>query len=286
LPVSSTLTSAQGQVATVSAPFQSANCQELAFKPKFTASTSAHTSKAHGASISVKLTVPTALGQESNIKQVKVDLPRQLPSRLTTLQKACTEAQFNANPAGCPTASKIGYAKATTPILPVPLMGPVIFVSHGGEAFPSLIMVLQGYGVTIDLVGSTYISPEGVTSTTFKAIPDQPVGSFELTLPEGPYSALAAIGDLCKTAKAAKAKTVLERVKLRRHGRVVRRHGRVVYVTHKVKVREPGLVMPTEFVAQNGVVVKQDTKIGVTGCPRAKGASKRRKGKAKGRRKK
>jgi hypothetical protein len=66
--------------------------------------------------------------------------------------------------------------------------------SHGNEAFPSLEIVLQGYGVTIDLVGTTFISKTGVTSTTFKTAPDQPFSSFELTLPEGPYSALAANG--------------------------------------------------------------------------------------------
>ena len=80
----------------------------------------------------------------------------------------------------------------TTPLLPVPLSGPAIFVSHGGEAFPSLIMVLQGYGVTVDLVGTTFISKAGITSTTFKTVPDTPFDMFELTLPEGPFSALAA----------------------------------------------------------------------------------------------
>ena len=29
------------------------------------------------------------------------------------------------------------------------------------------------------------------------------------------------------------------------------------------------LVMPSEFVAQNGAVMKQSTKIAVTGCPKA-----------------
>ena len=84
-------------------------------------------------------------------------------------------------------------------MIPVPLQGPAIFVSHGGEAFPSLTLVLQGYGITIDLVGTTDIK-NGVTSTTFKTVPDQPFSSFELTLPEGPYSALTAAGNLC-TAK-------------------------------------------------------------------------------------
>ena len=86
--------------------------------------------KANGASLTAKIVYPTGpLGanqasSQSNIARVKVDLPKQLPSRLTTLQKACTAAQFEANPAGCPAASVVGHATAVTPVLPVPLKGP------------------------------------------------------------------------------------------------------------------------------------------------------------------
>jgi hypothetical protein len=223
---------------TVSDPFQAANCQNLKFEPKFTATTSAKTSKAAGASLHVDLAYPTgSLGQDANIKQVKVELPKQLPSRLTTLQKACTAAQFNANPAGCPAASVIGSAKALTPILPVPLEGPAYFVSHGGEAFPDLEIVLQGDGVRIVLTGNTFISKTGITSSTFKTVPDQPVTGFELTLPKGKFSALAANANLC-TSK---------------------------------------LSIPTEFVAQNGATIHRTTKIGVTGCPKTHEIKKKKK---------
>ena len=90
-------------------------------------------------------------------------------------------------------------------------------------------MVLQGYGVTIDLVGTTFISKSGITSTTFKTVPDSPFSTFELTLPEGKYSALAANGNLC---------------------------------TQK-------LTMPTEFVGQNGAELHQTTAISTTGCSSA-----------------
>jgi uncharacterized repeat protein (TIGR01451 family) len=252
---------------TVGTPFRVTACQALKFAPSFKVSTSGKTSRSDGASLSVKLTVPGALGTQANIRQVKVDLPKQLPSRLTTLQKACTAAQFNSNPAGCPAASVVGHAKAITPIIPVPLEGPAYFVSHGGEAFPSLIVVLQGYGITIDLVGSTFISKAGITSSTFKTVPDQPVGSFELTLPQGPFSALAANGNLCASTKTV---TVSKRVTRRIHGRTRR-------VTVKVKksVAAP-LAMPTAFIGQNGATIHESTPVSVTGCAKAKPAAKKK----------
>ncbi len=247
LAVTGTLTSTEGATSALSVPYQVTNCAVLAFKPKLEASTSGKTSRANGASFHVKLGYPAG-PYDANIAKVKVELPKALPSRLTTLQKACTAAVFNANPAACPPASVVGQATATTPELPVPLSGPAYFVSHGGEAFPSLVIVLQGYGVTVHLVGSTFINKAGITSSTFKTVPDAPVGTFELTLPQGPYSALAANGNLCKQK----------------------------------------LAMPTEFLGQNGALIKTSTKIAVTGCGKSKKTKKtshKKKGK-KGRRKK
>ncbi|HSZ68774.1 MAG TPA: hypothetical protein VK756_00270 [Solirubrobacteraceae bacterium] len=251
---------------TVSDPFQVADCSNLKFAPKFKVTTSGKTSRANGASLHVQLTYPSgALGQDTNIKEVKVDLPKQLPSRLSTLQRACTVTQFDANPAGCPAASAIGTARAITPILPVALEGPAYFVSYGNEAFPELKIVLQGDGVTIVLTGDTFISKSGITSSTFKAVPDQPVTSFELTLPEGEHSALAADGDLC-----ALSRTVTSERKVSR-----RVAGKLRRVTVKTTRRvAASLAMPTIFVGQNGAEIHQRTPIGVTGCPKAKARRK------------
>ena len=227
--INGVLSSTEGTKAAVSTSFQVTNCATLAFKPKLTASTAGKTSRANGASLHVKLTYPEG-PYDANIAKVKVDLPKQLPSRLTTLQKACPVQVFDANPANCPQESKVATATATTPVLPVPLTGPAYFVSHGGEAFPDLIVVLQGYGATVDLVGTTFISKAGITSSTFKTVPDVPVGTFEMTLPQGKYSALAANGNLCNTK----------------------------------------LNMPTAFVGQNGVEQHVTTPITVTGCAHKK----------------
>jgi hypothetical protein len=242
-------------------PFQVANCTTLGFAPDFKASTAGRTSRLNGASLSVKLLYPHAkLGSQANIKSVKVELPKQLPSRLTTLHKACLASVFEANRANCPRESVVGHARVITPVLPVPLEGPAYFVSHGNEAFPSLTIVLQGYGVTVQLVGTTFIK-NGVTSSTFKTTPDVPINSFELTLPQGPFSALGAISDLCQRARTV---TVTRRV-------AVRRRGRTVHVLRRVKSLVPAsLPMPTSFVAQNGAELHRTTNIAITGCAVAK----------------
>jgi uncharacterized repeat protein (TIGR01451 family) len=232
---SGTATSVAGTTAGLSSPFQVGSCRSLTFKPGFKVSTSAKTSRLEGARLSVKLTLPDegGLSSTANVAKVKVSLPKQLPTPLTTLQKACLERVFAANPAGCPVASQVGQVKVSTPVLPGGLSGTAYFVSHGGAKYPELIMVLVGQnGVTVQVHGETFISKAGITTATFAAVPDVPFSSFELLLPKRPYPALTGNGDLCKGS----------------------------------------LVMPTEMVAQNGLVIKQNTKIAVTGCPQVKRA--------------
>ena len=236
LAVTGTLHSTIGTNTPVSAPFEAANCANLPFKPSFVVSTQAKTSKANGASLSVK--VGSSFGQ-TNIAKVHVTVPKQLPARLTTLQKACTEAQFNANPAGCPAASVVGTAVAHTPVLSKPLTGPGYLVSHGGAAFPDLVFILQGEGINLILDGNTNIK-KGITSETFNSVPDAPISTFETTFPEGPHSVLA-------TDIPTKAKGSLCAQKL---------------------------TIPTTITAQNGAVFNQNTKITVTGCPKTKKAKK------------
>jgi hypothetical protein len=237
--VTGSVSSTQGATSNVSSRFQVGGCGELPFHPVFTVSTQAKTSKHNGASLVVKTTFPA--GPQANIHSVAVTLPKQLPARLTTIQQACPEATFNTNPASCPTGSDIGVATASTPILANPVTGPAYLVSHGGAAFPNVVAILQGEGVTVDLTGSIDIK-HGVTSSDFASVPDAPISSFELNLPEGPHSGLAAVipakakGNMCGTS----------------------------------------LTMPFTITGQNGAQLKQNIKITVTGCPKPKTKKKTR----------
>jgi hypothetical protein len=227
--ITATITAAQGAAANVSSPFAVAGCANLPFKPAFSASTQAKASRANGASLVVKV-ASAGLGQ-ANIAKVDLQLPLAFPSRLTTLQKACVEAVFNANPAACDEGSVIGYATVHTPVLTSPLSGPGYLVSHGGAAFPDVEFVLQGEGVTLVLDGKTDIK-KGITYSKFETVPDAPFTTFETVLPEGPHSIFAA------------------------------------YVPANANYNLCGqkLVMPTTITGQNGAQVTQSTNIAVTGC--------------------
>ena len=239
LTITGTVGAVEGASANVSSSYQATNCAALKFAPKFSVSTSGKASKAGGASLDVKVAAKggpqPAGGGEANIRSVKVSLPKQLPSRLTTLQKACLAAVFEANPASCPKESDVGTATAKTPILTNPLIGPAYLVSHGGAAFPDLEIVLQGEGIKLLLDGHTDIK-KGITTSTFNTVPDAPISSFELKLPTGPFSVLAAY----------------------------------VAGSNHYSFCGQSLTLPTTITAQNGAVITQTTKLGVTGCPKAK----------------
>ena len=229
MSIEGTIGGAEGASASVSSPFRVENCASLPFAPALTASVAGHASKADGTTFTVKVS-SKGLGQ-ANIQKVDLQLPKQLPSRLPTIQKACQASVFEANPAACDEGSLIGTATIHTPVLKNPLSGPAYLVSHGNAAFPDVEFVLQGEGIKLVLDGKTQIK-DGVTYSKFESAPDAPFTTFETALPAGPHSAL--------TANVAE-----------------RKHFDLCGET---------LEMPTTITGQNGAVIERDTKIAVQGC--------------------
>ncbi|MHB1538401.1 MAG: hypothetical protein ACYCUM_13595 [Solirubrobacteraceae bacterium] len=217
-----------GQTAVLADRFQASGCDTMPFHPSFSAFTRHGASRKGGAALLVKLAQSPG---EANLAKVEVELPIQFSARDSTLNHACTEAQFAANPSGCPQESIVGTATAVTPLLAKPLTGPAIFVSHGGLKFPDLNVVLQGEGVTIELTGHTDIVG-GHTFSKFETVPDAPISSFELSLPQGPHSALS------------------PNLPSKAHFNYCGRR----------------LDMATRLVGQNGATHEQQTKVAIEGC--------------------
>jgi hypothetical protein len=233
MSINATIQGAQGASAAVSSPFQVGNCAALAFAPKLTASAAGNASKANGTTFAVTVT-SQGLGQ-ANIAKVALALPKALPARLTTLQKACGEAAFDTNPASCSSESVIGNATIHTPVLRNALSGPAYLVSHGNAGFPDVEFVLQGEGITLILDGKTDIKG-GVTYSRFESAPDAPFSTFQTVLPAGPHSALTS-----NVPQSANFSLCGQK-----------------------------LAMPTTITAQNGAQITTSTNVAVTGCGQVK----------------
>jgi hypothetical protein len=117
----------------------------------------------------------------------------------------------------------------------------VYVVSNGRAATPEIALVLRGEGVVLDVVGQTSVKG-GVASAAFRSLPDAPFSELDLLLDAGPHSLLAANlpaqanGSMCGQS----------------------------------------LAMPVKLTGQNGAVLKQTTRISVSGCPRHEAHGKRR----------
>lgn len=241
--ITDTLTGAEGTSVTQQTPYAVTGCSGLNFTPKLTATASGPGSKVNGTEF--KVVVEAAPGQ-ANIAKTFLQLPVLLPSRLSTIQQACVLAKFEAFPKGahCDEGSNIGAATAKTPVLKKPFTGKAYLVSHGNTAFPDVEFVLKSEGIQIVLDGKTDIKgangqPCGgkiacITYSRFETIPDAPVERFETVLPTGPHSAL--------TSNVPES----EHFNLCKHA--------------------AEMVMPTEITGQNGDIIRQTTKIGLTGC--------------------
>jgi hypothetical protein len=201
MKIAATISSTAGAKADVSSRFQVGDCARLPFNPTFASSTSGKATRKQGASLKVHI---GQLPDEAHIRSVAVTLPRKLPARLVpTLNGACPmEVERDQGHLACPETSKVGWAVAKTPILDGTVEGPAYIVAKG-DNLPKLSIYLEAKeypGVKLQLDGDIDINPKtNLTKTTFATVPDVPITSFDLDLPKGSHSALAAPGnDLCQ----------------------------------------------------------------------------------------
>jgi hypothetical protein len=191
-PVAVRLLSTGGAAVDATSRFGLRGCRGLPFRPRMTASAKRSNRKV-GAQLAIHLTQPAG---QANLKSVAVTLPQKLSVRLAALGTVCSADQLAAD--RCPAAAQVGSAKAQTPILGAPLAGPVYLAQSGGT-LPSLVAVLRGSGLTIQLDG-TVSMVKGRVVTTFASVPDVPIRTFDLVLPQGRRSVLAAPQLPCRGA--------------------------------------------------------------------------------------
>jgi hypothetical protein len=199
-----------GGTAAVSARFQVADCANLALKPKLTLSLTGKKQLTDGKHPGVKAVLTQPKGG-TNLDKVKVRLPLSLALDPNNAGALCEFVDGSKIPPVCPKGSIVGQARAVTPILSEPLIGPVYFVKNvridkktGRQirTLPKLVIPLEGAGVKLVLTGTSSVEQTHLVST-FDTIPDAPVSRFDLTIDGGSKGILVVNGKACKRSRAA-----------------------------------------------------------------------------------
>jgi hypothetical protein len=206
LTVQANVLSLYGATANPSDRFQIGNCSRLAFSPKLALTFSGSTKRSGNPAIKAVLNAPKG---QANIDRTAVILSKYQFIDNAHINNPCTRAQFAEEK--CPPKSKLGFAKAYTPLLDKPLEGPVYFRSNGGEReLPDLVAALRGQ-FDINLVGFIdSVKQKGSETsrvrTIFANVPDAPVTKFVLNLHGGKRGLIENSKNLCKVTNQVQVK--------------------------------------------------------------------------------
>ena len=199
--IGGTITPSGGAPVDVSSRFQVGDCASLPVAPNFTLATSGgHKKRSHP---QLTVTLKQRAGQ-ANLKSVAVTLPKALSLSISSIT-ACSPAQLDAG--SCPSGSQVGTATASSPLLPLPLSGPVFLVDNG-TGLPALSVRLAGNGVNINVDAVTSITKSGQIVNTFPTVPDVALSSFTLNLKGGNGGLLTPSSDLCSSPMKAATKAI------------------------------------------------------------------------------
>jgi len=180
----------------VSSPFQAADCASLGFKPKLKLTLSGGTKRSDTPKLKAVL---TARKGDANIGRAQVTLPPSAFLEQGHIRTICTRVQFQAgggNGERCPKASIYGRARAISPLLDEPLVGPV-FLRSSNHELPDLVAALHSKKVDIDLVGRID-SLNGRIRNTFESVPDAPVTKFVLEMQGGKKGLIVNSTNICR----------------------------------------------------------------------------------------
>jgi len=189
MSIEAQLTSPAGASAGPSSRFQAASCASLGFKPRLSTKLSGGTRR--GAYPALRAELKARPG-DANIARAAVTLPHSEFLAQNHIRTVCTRVQFRAN--RCPAGSIYGHVRAISPLLDLPLEGPV-YLRSSSNPLPDLVGALRGQ-VDLDIVGRID-SVNGGIRTTFETVPDAPVSKFVITMKGGRKGLLVNSRNLC-----------------------------------------------------------------------------------------
>jgi hypothetical protein len=183
---------------TTSRHFQLLNCRTLGFKPKLGIRLKGPTRR--GAYPQLRATFAARGPGDTNLKEIKVSLPRSEFLAQNHIRAICTRAQFKADK--CPAESVYGHAAAYTPLFDQPLTGDV-YLRASANKLPDLVASLHSGAIRIVLEGKIGPTKQGGISAFFTGLPDQPLNRFVMALNGGRGGLLQNSADICRVPPEA-----------------------------------------------------------------------------------
>jgi hypothetical protein len=181
----------QGGKASLSYPFQVANCASLPFAPKLSLKLTGGVHRLGHPAIHALITTTPG---EANARTISVTLPANELLDNAHIRTVCTKGDF-AN-LSCPAGALLGHAEVTSPLLDEPLHGSA-YLRSSGTGLPDLALDLDGQ---IHIEAVAHIDAvHGGLRTTFQSVPDVPLGSVALNLQGGPKGLIQNSESLCGT---------------------------------------------------------------------------------------
>jgi hypothetical protein len=211
LSTSSTLTGAGADVfnpaddtvASAANRYQLSNCSAYQLKPRMKLKLIGGTRR--GRYPALRTTYLPRPG-DANLKQAVVSLPKSIFLAQEHITEICTMPRYRAG--DCPKGSRLGFARAVTPLLDEPLQGPVFVRANPSHLLPDLVAQISGRGFQIELVGRIDKTRSGGLRADFEQLPDAPVSRFTMTLVGGDQGLLVNAANLCAAPQFATARFV------------------------------------------------------------------------------
>jgi hypothetical protein len=176
--------------ASATSSFTPTACDRLPFTPTLEGTVSSTPGATNLKPVGVQTTISLPAGQ-ANVRTAVVRLPPILSANTGALNRACTLEQQAAGP--CPESSRVGSARAASPLLATPLPGNV-YLAATTTGLPKLLVSFTG-ALTLSLDGTVALG-NGI-ETTFDGLPDLPLSRFDLSLDRS-SGLLTTDADLCR----------------------------------------------------------------------------------------
>jgi hypothetical protein len=197
--ITATIRGAVAATAVSSVPYTLRGCRALRFAPKLSVAVTGGRELRRGGHPGLSITMKQR-ARDANARDATVTLPKAVTLDEDAVSVICPRQRATDN--RCPSASRVGTASVTTPLLAEPLAGSIYVVRPKGSGKPDLWAIFSGSGVRITLRGATVAKKGQAVRAVFTDLPDLPMSSFTLRLRGGKRGVLLGAESFCSKRRA------------------------------------------------------------------------------------